>query len=81
MGSCILFLKMVNSDAKNSNSLGLLQMCINHKALNLLLSSFFHFCSRGLVVPRFPWVTACPKLLNISMVNRFSNNNKNNNSP
>lgn len=47
MGFCILFLKMVNSEAKNGNSVGLLQMCVNHKALNLLLSIFHLFLFQG----------------------------------
>lgn len=47
LGSCILCLKMVNSEAKNGNSLEHLQMSINHKALNLLLSSFRPFLFQG----------------------------------
>lgn len=46
-GSCIIFLKIVNSEAKYGYFLGLLQTCINQKTLNLLLSNFYQFLFQG----------------------------------
>lgn len=56
MGSCILYLQMRNSETKTGSSLGLLKMCINHKALNLFLDCFSLFLfqeSSGTEVPRY----------------------------
>lgn len=46
-GSCILCLRLIKSETKTGSSLGLLQTCINHKALNLSQSCFTLFLFWG----------------------------------
>lgn len=73
------FLKMVNSETKNGNSLGFLQVCTNHKALNVLLISFPPFLFQGSGGSEVPLDNCSLQTIAQSEVNTFSTNNNSNN--